>query len=83
MDNTNAQNNSNMIIRDKYFLLIDNKENRRFVVTNMKKHKLGKKEINVTFFEGKKLNTFWDVEEKEYKEISHREFFQEDICKIS
>lgn len=82
MDNTGAQDNPNIIIKDKYFLLIDNKENRRFAVTNMRRQKLGKKDINLAFFEGKKLNTFWDIEEKEYKEITHKEFFDENTCKI-
>jgi hypothetical protein len=81
MDNTKSADKTNLVLKDKYFLLIDNKENRRIVVTNMKRAKLGKKDVNVTFFEGKSLNTFWDIEDKEYKKISHKEFFNENLCK--
>ena len=81
MDNTISVVKKNLILKDKYFLLIDNKDNRRIVVTNMKRAKLGKREVNVTFFEGKSLNTFWDIEDKDYKEISHKEYFNENLCK--
>ena len=80
MDNTKSVGQPNIILKDKYFLLIDNKDNRRIVITNMKRAKLGKKDVNISFFEGKSLNTFWDIEEKEFKEISHKEFFNENLC---
>jgi hypothetical protein len=72
---------SNVITKDLYFVIIDKKNNRKIVNTVANpKVKLGKREVNVTFFENKRLNTFWDIEEKEYKEVTHQEFFNNDTC---
>jgi hypothetical protein len=62
---------TDLIVPDKYFLIIDNKNGRKFVTTQMKKKNVSKKTINLSFFEGKKLNTFWDVKnEDNYIEIT-------------
>ena len=53
MDKLNSKNYSNLIVRDRNFLLIDNKGKRRFCNINMQKIRLGKKEINLIFFENK------------------------------
>lgn len=67
-----------LIIKDRYFLIIDNKDNRMFCTTNKKKCRLGKKEIDVSFFLDKKINSFWDIEDgKNFREISHKDFFKE------
>ena len=69
---------TDLIIVDKYFIIIDNKNRRKFVTTQMKKINISKKVINLLFFEGKKLNTFWDVSnEDNYKEIKSKEFLNE------
>ena len=69
---------TDLIIGDKYFLIIDNKNGRKFVTTQMKKINISKKVINLLFFEGKKLNTFWDVtNEDNYIEIKSKEFLNE------
>ena len=69
---------TDLIIGDKYFLIIDNKNARKFVTTQMKKINISKKVINLLFFEGKKLNTFWDVtNEDNYIEIKSKEFLNE------
>ena len=69
---------TDLIIGDKYFLIIDNKNRRKFVTTQMKKINISKKVINLLFFEGKKLNTFWDVtNEDNYIEIKSKEFLNE------
>ena len=47
---------TDLIVGDKYFLIIDNKNGRKFVTTQMKKINISKKVINLLFFEGKKLN---------------------------
>lgn len=72
---------SNIITKERYFLIIDNKDNRRFCNTNMNKIKLGKKDINLQFFENKNLNTFWTVDKNIYEQITHKEFFNENLCK--
>ena len=69
---------TDLIVGDKYFLIIDNKNRRKFVTTQMKKINISKKVINLLFFEGKKLNTFWDVtNEDNYIEIKSKEFLNE------
>ena len=69
---------TDLIVPDKYFLIIDNKNGRKFVTTQMKKINISKKTINLSFFEGKKLNTFWDVtNEDNYIEITSKEFTNE------
>ena len=69
---------TDLIVGDKYFLIIDNKNGRKFVTTQMKKINISKKVINLLFFEGKKLNTFWDVtNEENYIEIKSKEFLNE------
>lgn len=70
----------NLITPFKYVLITDNKGNREFTMINNKKQKIGKKNIDLTFFENKKLNSFWEVGQ-EIKEISCKEFFKENICK--
>jgi hypothetical protein len=68
------------IQRDKYFLIIDNQGSRRFTTLNMKKVRMGKKEIHLDFFENKPLNTFWQIDEgNQFIQISHKEFFSENI----
>ena len=69
---------TDLIVGDKYFLIIDNKNRRKFVTTNMKKVNINKKSINLSFFEGKKLNTFWDItDDDKYIEIKSKEFLNE------
>lgn len=81
MEKIYSKNFANVIIPDRYFLIIDNKDNRRFVNINMKKVKMHKKEMDVTFFENKELNTFWSVDfegnKSIYTQINHKEFFNE------
>ena len=85
----------NVISKDKYFLIIDNKENRKLCIPNVKTIKLGKREFNVEFFIGKELNTFWALDKigsqsgKIYKfsidcysQISHKDFFGESMSYI-
>ena len=68
-----------VILPDKYFLIIDNKNNRKFVTIGMKKANLSKKNINLSFFEGKRLNTFWDVTDaSNYIQITSKEFNSEE-----
>ena len=68
-----------IILPDKYFLIIDNKNNRKFVTIGMKKANLSKKNINLSFFEGKRLNTFWDVTDaSNYIQIMSKEFNSEE-----
>ena len=79
MDKLYSANYKNLIIRDRFFLIIDNKDNRRFCTINMKKAKLGKREIKLDFFENKNLNTFWDIDGDKYTQITHKEYFNENI----
>lgn len=70
---------TDLIFPNIYFLIIDNKDGRKFVTTNMKKVNINKKSINLSFFEGKKLNTFWDItDDDKYIEITSKEFTNED-----
>jgi hypothetical protein len=50
------------VVKDKFFLVIDNKGNRKLAHVNVKTLKMGKRELNVEFFEGKQLNTFWAID---------------------
>ena len=62
-----------------YFLIIDNKKGRKFVTLEMGKVKLNKKSINLSFFEDKKLNTYWDLsDDKNYIQITEKEFKNEE-----
>jgi hypothetical protein len=72
---------SNLIIKDRYVLVIDNRNNRRLCTVNTGKIKLAKKDIDMSFFENKKINSFWQVDSPNYEEISHKEFFDDNICK--
>ena len=84
MDIITSQKFSNVIIPNRFFLLIDNKGNRKFCTTDMKKVKMQKTEIDLTFFENKNLNTFWDIAEKDnYKQVSNKDFFNEGLCNIN
>ena len=56
----------NLIIEDKFFLIIDNKGSRKFVNINMKKTNISKKQIDLIFFNNKYLNTFRDVTTNNY-----------------
>ena len=67
----------NLIIEDKFFLIIDNKGSRKFVNINMKKTNISKKQIDLIFFNNKYLNTFWDVTTNNYLEISEKEFLNQ------
>jgi hypothetical protein len=86
-----------IIIKDKYFLVIDSKGNRKLATINAKTLKMGKRELMVEYFEGKKLNTFWSIEtaseddkeqvgvilhkKEKYTQISHNDFFGESFSK--
>ncbi len=85
-----------IIKRDHYFLIIDNQDGRKLTMSNFKTQKLGKRELNVEYFEGKNLNSFWALEKSDdksgktykykkesYTEITHREFFGESLSKIT
>lgn len=84
MDKVEENKASDIIVRSRFFTVIDNKDNRRFCAINNKKAKLGKKDIDVSFFEGKRVNSFWELDNSEggYKEISHQDFFNTQLCKI-
>ena len=71
-------NSSDLIIPERYFLIIDNKGNRKFAVTNMKHISLSKKNINLLYFNNKQLNTFWDItDNNNYIQITEKEFTSE------
>ncbi len=78
LDNKASQ--ENLITRYQYLLITDNKGNKEFCQVNSKKQKIGKRNIDLTFYENKKLNSFWEIGQ-ETKEISSKEFFRENICK--
>jgi hypothetical protein len=62
-----------------YFLIIDNKKGRKFVTLEMEKIKLNKKNINLSFFKDKKLNTYWDLsDDNNYTQITEKEFKNEE-----
>lgn len=86
MDKIYSKNFRNVIIPDMVFLIIDNKDNRRFVTINQKKIKLNKKEIDITFFENKELNTFWSIEfgknNCNFIQIQPKDFFNDRSTKI-
>lgn len=83
MDKVEENKVPDKIVRGRFFTVIDNKDNRRFCVVNNKKAKLGKKDIDVSFFEGKRINSFWEIDNAEggYKEITHQDFFNTNLCK--
>jgi hypothetical protein len=70
----------NLITPYKYILIQNNKGFRELCMVSKKKVKIGKKTIDIDFFENKKLNTFWEIG-SEIREISSKEFFCEDLCK--
>jgi hypothetical protein len=72
-----TENTDLLIVKDKYFLIIDNKGNRKLSTVNSKVLKMGKREFIVEFFEGKQLNTFWAIEPatEEDKEIKDKSVF--------
>ena len=73
------QKDYDLIFPERYFLIIDNKNNRKFVTTNMKRANISKKNINLTFFNGKHLNTYWDVTDNaNYTQITSKEFNSEE-----
>jgi len=74
------QIDENIITPFKYILITDNKGNREFCIVNSKKQKIGRRNIDLSFFAYKKLNSFWEIA-KETKEITSKEFFKENICK--
>lgn len=74
-----SSKDNDLVYEDRYFLMIDNKESRKFCTINMNKVKLSKKNIDLSFFRGKRLNTFWDLTDlSNMVEISSKEFFNED-----
>lgn len=80
MDKIYSESYKNLVIRDRYFLLVDNRNFRKFCTVNMKKMRLGRKEVVVEFFTGKKLNTFWEVLDDKgtkFSQITSQEFFNE------
>jgi hypothetical protein len=79
MDKVHSTKYANLIMRDRNILIIDNKDNRRITTINSGKLKISKKDVNLKFFEMKSLNTFWDLEETDYKQITHKEFFSENM----
>jgi hypothetical protein len=81
MNKVYSSSKSGLIIRDRWILIIDNKNNRKICTINSGKTKVGKKEINTKFFENKKINSFWQIDTSSYEEISHRDFFDDNISK--
>ena len=82
-----SKNDANLITPYKYILIQDNKGIREFCIVHNKKVKISKKHIDLSFFENKKLNTFWEIGleispeiSPEITEISSKEFFRDDIC---
>lgn len=73
-------NKEQLISPFKYVLITDNKGNREFCLVNNKKQKIGRRNLDLTFFANKKLNSFWEIGQ-ETKEITSRDFFKENICK--
>lgn len=79
-------NKSNIITKELYFIIIDNRENRKITSLALnKKVKLSNIEIQLSFFEGKSLNSFWEYnsEIKAFEEISHLEFYKQEFSKPS
>ena len=74
------ENQENIITPFKYILITDNKGNREFCIVNNKKQKIGRRFLDLTLYENKKLNSFWEIGQ-ETKEILSKEFFKENICK--
>ena len=61
-----------------HFLIIDNKNNRKFASISMNKVNISKKKLDLKFLTGKPLNSFWDITDTPYVEISSKEFYTED-----
>jgi len=74
---------SNLILKGRYVLLIDNKNNRRLCTVNSGKVRIGKKEVDMNFFENKIINSFWQIDMQPYEQISHKDFFEEDLSDLS
>lgn len=67
-----------------FFVIIDSKDNRRICSVSMGKLSLNKHHsINLNFFLGKELNTFWeyDDESKQFNQINSNIFHKEDLSK--
>jgi len=74
-----ADNDFETIRPELYFLIIDNKKGRKFATLEMGKIKLDKKNINLSFFKDKKLNTYWDIsDDNNYTQITEKEFKNEE-----
>lgn len=73
-------NQENIITPFKYVLITDNKGNREFCLVNNKKQKIGRRNLDLSFYENKKLNSFWEIGQ-EIREISSKEYFKENLCK--
>lgn len=76
-----SSGNDNVVAVDKYILITDNKGNREFCTLSSNKVKMGKRNIDLTLISEKKLNSFWEIDQ-EPREITGKEFFRENICKI-
>ena len=67
-----------VIVPDRYFMVVDNKGYSKIGTTSMGKQRLCKqKNINFAFFLGKSINTFYEFHEDEITEISADVFFNE------
>ena len=74
-----SDNDMEIIRPELYFLIIDNKKGRKFVTLEMGKIKLNKKNIDLSFFKDKKLNTYWDLsDDNNYIQITEKEFRNEE-----
>jgi len=76
----NNINTENLITPFKYILITDNKGNREFTIIHNKKQRIGKKHLDLSFYDNKKLNSFWEIEGQIAKEISSKDYFRENIC---
>ena len=74
-----SDNDMEIIRPELYFLIKDNKKGRKFVTLEMGKIKLNKKNIDLSFFKDKKLNTYWDLsDDNNYIQITEKEFKNEE-----
>ena len=75
MSSLPSDKKSSIIFPEMTFLIIDNKSERKFVTLEIGKLKLRKKTINLDFFKGKELDTYWDLsDEDNYIQITEKEF---------
>jgi len=77
MDIIFSDKTKNMIIKDRYFLLTDNRGNRKFVCINHSQASLAKSQkIDLKFFDKKDLNSFWEIDESQSLiPITSKDFF--------